>query len=199
MVFGVPFQIPGLTGWEYPQYTDDVPQKFSSNRNLGSTDGIFFSMPFPARTMPSTAGNDEASALVRDFRKRPGTSSGAYQAHTQLWAEVVPLDLTCSQFSSCAPGRGRRPRSASGGGLTLLDVRASPNWPPDRPAWPIDSGRDVPDGRKGCGASPRKGPGPWWRRHRVRRLGRDSSPIPIGRTRQSLDYLGRVGEAHNRG
>ena len=49
--------------------------------------------------MPSSAGNNEISALVSDFAETPGhLIRRAYQAHTQLWAEVVPVDITGTQY-----------------------------------------------------------------------------------------------------
>ena len=49
--------------------------------------------------MSSNAGNDELSALVRGFAETPGhLIRRAYQAHNQLWAEVVPVDITGSQY-----------------------------------------------------------------------------------------------------
>lgn len=73
--------------------------------------------------MPSSAGNNEISALVRDFAETPGhLIRRAYQAHTQLWAEVVPVDLTGSQYVIlCALAVHGDLDQASVGRLTSLD------------------------------------------------------------------------------
>src|SRR6516165_10049778 len=80
-------------------------------------------MPFPARTMSSTAGNDEISALVRGFAETPGhLIRRAHQAHTQLWAEFVPQDITGSQYVIlCALAVHGDLDQASVGRLTSLD------------------------------------------------------------------------------
>jgi MarR family transcriptional regulator, temperature-dependent positive regulator of motility len=107
---------------------------------------------FPAsRTMPSTAGNDEISALVRGFAETPGhLIRRAYQAHTQLWAEVVPQDITGSQYVIlCALTVHGDLDQATVGRLTSLD-RSSVAELAGRMARRglIQRGRDERDGRR---------------------------------------------------
>lgn len=73
--------------------------------------------------MPSSEGNNEISALVRDFAETPGhLIRRAYQAHTQLWAEVVPVDITGSQYVIlCALAVHGDLDQVSVGRLTSLD------------------------------------------------------------------------------
>ena len=73
--------------------------------------------------MPSTAGNDEINALLRCFAQTPGhLIRRAYQAHTQLWAEVVPVDITGAQYVFlCALAVHGDLDQASVGRLTSLD------------------------------------------------------------------------------
>lgn len=101
--------------------------------------------------MPSSAGNNEISALVRDFAETPGhLIRRAYQAHTQLWAEVVPVDLTGSQYVIlCALAVHGDLDQASVGRLTSLD-RSSVAELAGRMARRglIQRGRDEHDGRR---------------------------------------------------
>jgi hypothetical protein len=80
-------------------------------------------MPFPARKMSSFAGSNGISVFVRDFAETPGhLIRRAYQAHTQLWAEVVPVDITGSQYVIlCALAAHGDLDQASVGRLTSLD------------------------------------------------------------------------------
>jgi DNA-binding MarR family transcriptional regulator len=53
--------------------------------------------------MPSASGSDESRELVRGYADTPGhLIRRAQQAHTQLWAEGVPADITGSQYSVLA-------------------------------------------------------------------------------------------------
>ena len=101
--------------------------------------------------MSSTAGNDEISALVRGFAETPGhLIRRAHQAHTQLWAEVVPVDITGSQYVIlCALAVHGDLDQASVGRLTSLD-RSSIAELASRMAQRglIERGRDERDGRK---------------------------------------------------
>ena len=101
--------------------------------------------------MPPTAGNDEISALVRGFAETPGhLIRRAYQAHTQLWAEHVPQDITGSQYVIlCALAVHGDLDQASVGRLTSLD-RSSVAELARRMARRvlIERGRDERDGRR---------------------------------------------------
>ena len=154
--------------------------------------------------MPSTAGNDETSALVRDFAETPGhLIRRAYQAHTQLWAEVVPVDITGSQYILlCALAVHGDLDQASVGRLTSLD-RSSIAELAGRMARRglIQRGRDERDGRKRVlriteeGSRTVVAAAPY-----VRRLGqRLLAEFDEGERAQFLDYLGRVGDQANRG
>lgn len=53
--------------------------------------------------MPSTPGNDEIQVLIGGYTQTPGyLIRRANQAHTQLWAEAVPADVTGSQYAILA-------------------------------------------------------------------------------------------------
>src|ERR1017187_5668008 len=53
--------------------------------------------------MPSTPGNNEMKSLVGGYAQTPGhLIRRAQQAHAQLWAEMIPLDITGSQYSILA-------------------------------------------------------------------------------------------------
>lgn len=53
--------------------------------------------------MPSTPGSDEVRVLIGGYAETPGhLIRRAHQAHTQLWAEVVPGDITGSQYAILA-------------------------------------------------------------------------------------------------
>ena len=101
--------------------------------------------------MPSSAGNNEISALVSDFAETPGhLIRRAYQAHTQLWSEVVPVDITGPQYVIlCALAVHGDLDQASVGRLTSLD-RSSVAELAGRMARRglIQRGRDERDGRK---------------------------------------------------
>jgi MarR family transcriptional regulator, temperature-dependent positive regulator of motility len=60
----------------------------------------------PVRSMPpipGSEGSDESSDLVSGYADAPGhLLRRAQQAHTQLWAEGVPVDVTSSQYSILA-------------------------------------------------------------------------------------------------
>lgn len=101
--------------------------------------------------MPSATGNDEISALVVRFAETPGhLIRRAYQAHNQLWAEVVPVDLTGSQYVIlCALTVHGELDQATVGRLTSLD-RSSIAELAGRMARRglIQRGRDERDGRR---------------------------------------------------
>ena len=101
--------------------------------------------------MPSSAGNNEISAFVRDFAQTPGhLIRRAYQAHNQLWAEFVPVDITGSQYVIlCALAVHGDLDQASVGRLTSLD-RSSVAELAGRMARRglIQRGRDERDGRR---------------------------------------------------
>jgi len=101
--------------------------------------------------MPSSAGNNEISAFVRGFAETPGhLIRRAYQVHNQLWAEVVPVDITGSQYVIlCALAVHGDLDQASVGRLTSLD-RSSVAELAGRMARRglIKRGRDERDGRK---------------------------------------------------
>jgi DNA-binding MarR family transcriptional regulator len=154
--------------------------------------------------MPSAAGNDEISALVRDFAETPGhLIRRAYQVHTQLWAEVVPVDLTGSQYILlCALAVHGDMDQASVGRLTWLD-RSSIAELAGRMARRglIQRGRDERDGRKrvlriteeGSRIVAEAAP-------HVRQLGqRLLAQFDELERAQFLDYLARVGEQAHRG
>ena len=73
--------------------------------------------------MPSSASDNEIAAVIRGFAATPGhLIRRAYQAHTQLWAELVPVDITGSQFVIlCALAVHGELDQASVGRLTSLD------------------------------------------------------------------------------
>ena len=73
--------------------------------------------------MPSSASDNEIAAVIRGFAATPGhLIRRAYQAHTQLWAELVPVDITGSQFAIlCALAVHGELDQASVGRLTSLD------------------------------------------------------------------------------
>ena len=73
--------------------------------------------------MPSNSGDDEIQALVRAYADAPGhLIRRTNQAHTQLWAEIVPVDITGSQYSilSALSAHGDLDQ-ATVGRLTSLD------------------------------------------------------------------------------
>ena len=153
--------------------------------------------------MWSTAGNDEISALVRGFAETPGhLIRRAHQAHTQLWAEVVPVDITGSQYVIlCALAVHGDLDQASVGRLTSLD-RSSIAELASRMAQRglIQRGRDERDGRKrvlriterGIVAVAEAAP-------HVRQLGqRLLAQLDDAEREQFLGYLGRVGDQASR-
>jgi MarR family transcriptional regulator, temperature-dependent positive regulator of motility len=154
--------------------------------------------------MSSTAGNDEINALVRGFAETPGhLIRRAYQAHTQLWAEVVPVDITGSQYVIlCALAAHGDLDQASVGRLTSLD-RSSVAELASRMARRglIQRGRDERDGRKRVlriteeGAKTVAEAAP-----HVLRLGqRLLAQFDEAERALFMDYLGRVGDLANRG
>ena len=154
--------------------------------------------------MPSSAGNNEISALVRDFAETPGhLIRRAYQAHTQLWAEVVPVDITGSQYVIlCALAVHGDLDQASVGRLTSLD-RSSVAELAGRLARRglIERGRDERDGRKrvlritGQGTRTVAEAAP-----HVRQLGqRLLAQLNEAERERFLGYLGRVGDQAARG
>ena len=154
--------------------------------------------------MSSTAGNDEISALVRGFAETPGhLIRRAHQAHTQLWAEVVPVDITGSQYVIlCALAVHGDLDQASVGRLTSLD-RSSIAELASRMAQRglIQRGRDERDGRKRVlciteeGSATVAAAAP-----HVLRLGqRLLAQFDEEERARFLDYLGRVGDLAARG
>ncbi len=153
--------------------------------------------------MPSSAGNNEISAFVRDFAQTPGhLIRRAYQAHNQLWAEFVPVDITGSQYVIlCALTVHGDLDQASVGRLTSLD-RSSVAELAGRMARRglIQRGRDERDGRKrvlriterGTVAVAEAAP-------HVRQLGqRLLAQLDEPEREQFLGYLGRVGDQAGR-
>jgi DNA-binding MarR family transcriptional regulator len=68
-------------------------------------------------------GDDEARALVRGYADTLGhLIRRAHQAHAQLWAELIPVDITGSQYSilSALSAHGELDQ-ATAGRLTSLD------------------------------------------------------------------------------
>jgi DNA-binding MarR family transcriptional regulator len=68
-------------------------------------------------------GDDETGALVRGYADTLGhLIRRAHQAHTQLWTELVPVDITGSQYSilSALSVHGEMDQ-ATAGRLTSLD------------------------------------------------------------------------------
>ena len=149
--------------------------------------------------MPSSAGNNEISALVSDFAQTPGhLIRRAYQAHTQLWAEVVPVDITGTQYVIlCVLAVHGDLDQASVGRLTSLD-RSSVAELAGRMARRglIQRSRDERDGRRrvlriterGTSAVVEAAP-------HVRQLGqRLLAQLDDTEREQFLGYLGRVGD-----
>lgn len=154
--------------------------------------------------MPSIADNDEISALVCRFAETPGhLIRRAYQAHTQLWAEFVPVDLTGSQYVIlCALTVHGDLDQASVGRLTSLD-RSSIAELASRMARRglIQRSRDERDGRKrvlriteeGTRLMTEAAP-------HVLRLGqRLLARLSEEERAQFMAYLGRVGDLASRG
>ncbi len=154
--------------------------------------------------MPSTAGNDEINALLRCFAQTPGhLIRRAYQAHTQLWAEVVPVDITGAQYVFlCALAVHGDLDQASVGRLISLD-RSSVAELASRLARRglIQRGRDEQDRRKrvlriteeGAGVVAEAAP-------HVLRLGqRLLAQFDEAERARFMDYLGRVGDLADRG
>jgi DNA-binding MarR family transcriptional regulator len=153
--------------------------------------------------MPTTSGDNEIGPLVRDYDETPGhLIRCAQQAHTQLWAEVVPVDITGSQYSilSALSVHGDLDQ-VTVGRLTSLD-KSSIGELAGRMARRglIERSRDERDGRKkvlhiteeGASAVARAAP-------YVRRLGqRFLAPLDEGERAQFMDCLRRVGALANR-
>jgi DNA-binding MarR family transcriptional regulator len=73
--------------------------------------------------MQPILGDDETGALVRGYADTLGhLIRRAHQAHTQLWTELVPVDITGSQYSilSALSVHGEMDQ-ATAGRLTSLD------------------------------------------------------------------------------
>jgi DNA-binding MarR family transcriptional regulator len=153
--------------------------------------------------MPSSAGNNEISAFVGDFAETPGhLIRRAYQAHTQLWSEVVPVDITGTQYVIlCALTVHGDLDQASVGRLTSLD-RSSVAELAGRLARRglIQRGRDERDGRKrvlriterGTRTVAEAAP-------HVRQLGqRLLAQLDEAEREQLLGYLGRIGDQADR-
>ncbi|MGD0241992.1 MAG: MarR family transcriptional regulator [Streptosporangiaceae bacterium] len=150
--------------------------------------------------MPSSASDNEISAVIRGFAETPGhLIRRAHQAHTQLWAELVPVDITGSQFVIlCALTVHGELDQASIGRLTSLD-RSSVAELAGRMARRglIQRGRDERDGRKrvlriteqGTRAVTEAAP-------HVLALGqRLLAQLNEAEREQFLAYLGRIGDA----
>lgn len=148
--------------------------------------------------MPATSDDDEIMALVRDYAETPGhLIRCAQQAHTQLWAEVVPVDITGSQYSvlSALSVHGDLDQ-ATVGRLISLDKSSTAELA-SRLARRglIQRGRDEHDGRKRVLRITREGAravaeaAPYVRRLRQRFLAR----LDEEERAQFMDYLGRVG------
>ena len=101
--------------------------------------------------LSAAVGIAVAIALVRGFAQTPGhLIRRAHQAHTQLWAEVVPVDITGSQYVIlCALAGHGDLDQVSVGRLTSLD-RSSVAELASRMARRglIQRGRDERDRRK---------------------------------------------------
>ncbi len=154
--------------------------------------------------MPSTAGNDETNALIRGFGQTPGhLIRRAYQAHTQLWAEVVPVDITALQYVilSALAVHGDLDQ-ASVGRLTSLD-RSSIAELAGRMSRRglIQRARDERDGRKRVLRITEEGSrsvaeaAPYVLRLSERLL----AQFDEEERARFLDYLARVGDLANRG
>jgi DNA-binding MarR family transcriptional regulator len=149
--------------------------------------------------MLSVAGKDEISAFVLGFAETPGhLIRRAYQAHTQLWAEFVPQDITGSQYVIlCALAVHGDLDQASVGRLTSLD-RSSVAELASRLARRglIQRSRDAHDRRKRVlriteeGARIVAAAAPHVRRAGQRLL----AALDDAERAQFLDYLRRVGD-----
>jgi len=154
--------------------------------------------------MAATSGDDDdIMALVRGYAETPGhLIRRAQQAHTQLWAEVVPVDITGSQYSilSALSVHGELDQ-ATVGRLTSLDKSSTAELA-SRLARRglIQRSRDEQDRRKRVlriteeGARTVAEAAPY-----VHRLGRRLlARLDEGQRAQFMDYLGRVGDLANR-
>ena len=153
--------------------------------------------------MPSTSGSDEIRVLVRGYAETPGhLIRRAQQAHTQLWAELVPVGITGSQYSilSALTVHGDLDQ-ATVGRLTSLDKSSVADLA-SRMARRglIQRARDERDGRKrvlhiteeGVRAVTEAAP-------HVQRLGqRLLAELDEGERAQFMDCLRRVGDLANR-
>jgi DNA-binding MarR family transcriptional regulator len=153
--------------------------------------------------MPSTPGNNEMKSLVGGYAQTPGhLIRRAQQAHAQLWAEMIPLDITGSQYSILAA------LSVHGdldqvtvGRLTSLD-KSSLAEVASRMAKRglIERSRDERDGRRRVlhitdeGVSAVTEAAPYLQRLEQRLL----APLDEGERAQFMDCLGRVGNLANR-
>jgi len=158
---------------------------------------------FPTRTMPSTSENDDVRALVRGYAETPGQLiRRAHQAHMQLWTEVVPLDITGTQYSilSVLSVHGELDQ-ATVGRLTSLDKSSIAELATRMvQRGLIQRNKDERDGRRRVlritdeGARTVAEAAPF-----VHRVGqRLLAALDEREAVQFMDYLGRVGNPANR-
>jgi DNA-binding MarR family transcriptional regulator len=153
--------------------------------------------------MPSTSDNNDVRALVRGYAETPGhLIRRVHQVHMQLWAQLVPVDITGPQYSilSVLSVHGEQDQ-ATVGRLTSLD-KSSVAELATRMAQRglIQRSKDERDGRRRVlritdeGARTVAEAAPF-----VHRLGQRLLAALDERERvQFMDYLGRVGNPANR-
>jgi DNA-binding MarR family transcriptional regulator len=153
--------------------------------------------------MPTASDDHESGPLARDYTETPGhLIRHAQQVHTQLWAELVPVDITGSQYSilSALSMHGDLDQ-VTVGRLTSLD-KSSVGELASRMASRglIERSRDARDGRRkvlhiteeGASAVARAAP-------YVHRVGqRFLAPLDERERAQFMDCLRRVGNPANR-
>jgi DNA-binding MarR family transcriptional regulator len=153
--------------------------------------------------MPSTSDNDDVRALVRGYAETPGQLiRRAHQVHMQLWAEVVPVDITGTQYSilSALSVYGELDQ-ATVGRLTSLDKSSIAELATRMvQRGLIQRNKDERDGRRRVlritdeGARTVAEAAPF-----VHRVGQRLLAALDGReAAQFMDYLGRVGNPVNR-
>jgi MarR family transcriptional regulator, temperature-dependent positive regulator of motility len=153
--------------------------------------------------MPSISGDDEIGALVRGHADTPGQLiRRAHQAHTQLWTEVVPVDITGSQYSilSALSVHGDLDQ-ATVGRLTSLDKSSVADLA-RRMAQRglLQRSKDERDGRKRVlrltedGVRTVAEVAPYVRRLEERLL----APLDDSERTRFMDYLRRVGDLADR-